>query len=94
MTYNDKQKIKGWISRYSICVNGKWVENGLIGWRTALAHARKYIKNLFDPDNEPKQIEIFNLYTSEIITLEEAENRVKKAQLAKAAPSIHGTITK
>ena len=67
--------IKKFIYRYAVIRDGEWVENNLIGWRTALARARKWSRNLFD---EPKQVEILNIWTGEIITLEQAEKRVAK----------------
>lgn len=72
--------IKTFIYRYSILVDGKFKENNLLGWRTALAHARRYITNLFE---KPKKIEILNIWTGEIINLEDAEKRA--AQTLKKA---------
>lgn len=74
-TIEDKQRLNNWIYRYSIHRNGKNVENDIIGWKTALAHARKYRKCLFDWDNQVIKVEILNLWTGEIITLDEAERR-------------------
>lgn len=68
-------KIKNWIYRYSILREGKWVENNIIGWRTALAHARKWQTDLF---NNVRKVEILNLWTGEIIDLKEAERRAAK----------------
>lgn len=59
---------------YNILVNGKHVETNLLGWRTALAHARTHTGDLFG-----KQIvEILNINTGEIITIEEAEIKAKR----------------
>lgn len=66
--------IKGYIYRYSILQDGKFVESKLIGWRTALAHARKWTTNLF---TDVQKVEILNLWTGEIIELEEAERRAQ-----------------
>lgn len=68
-------KIKKWIYRYNILQDGKTVEKNIIGWQTALAHARKWTTNLF---KEVKKVEILNLWTGEIISIEEAERRVKQ----------------
>lgn len=73
------ENIKQWISRYSILRNGKWVENKIIGWQTALAHARRWQTNLFD--DRPQKVEILNIWTGEIITIEEAEERAKKYEM-------------
>lgn len=67
-----RNKILQFIVRYSIFQNGKSVETNIKGWRTALAHARKYTQNLF---TEVKKVEILNLWTGEIIDLAEAERR-------------------
>lgn len=66
--------IKKFIYRYSIYRDGKSIENNIIGWKTALAHARKWQYDLFD---NPKKIEILNIWTGEIISIEEAEKRSK-----------------
>lgn len=63
------------INRYTIFRDGKAIENNLIGWRTALAHARKWSIDLF---YNVRKIEIMNVYTAEIISLEEAERRTKE----------------
>lgn len=73
-------KIYKYICRYSIIKNGKYIENGIVGWKTAIAHARKHVQDLFE--TKKPIIEILNLWTGEIVTLEEAERRTKKAQLA------------
>ena len=65
------------ISRYNILIDGKHTKNGLIGWRTALATARKYYNPIFEPN---KVIEILNVWTGEIITLAEAEKRAAKTR--------------
>lgn len=74
--YKYANGIKKWLYRYSILRQGKFVENNIIGWKTALAHAKKWKTNLFD--ERPQKVEILNIWTGEIITVEEAENRVKK----------------
>lgn len=66
------KRIKKFIYRYSILQDGRFVESKLVGWKTALAHARKYTTDLF---NEVKKVEILNIWTGEIITIEEAERR-------------------
>lgn len=58
-------------------VNGKHVECNLLGWRTALAHARKHSGNLF----ETNYIEILNIQTGEIVTLEQAERQAAAIKL-------------
>lgn len=63
------------IYRYNILQDGKHVKCNILGWRTALATARKCTTNLF---KEVKKVEILNLWTGEIISLEEAERRSKK----------------
>lgn len=62
------------IYKYNILVNGKHVEFNLLGWRTALAHARTHTGNLFGKTI----VEILNLTTGEIITYEEATKRVAR----------------
>ena len=68
-------RLKRWISRYMIYINGKCIESKIIGWRTALAHARNHYNPLFEPQ---KIIELVNVWTGEIITLQEAEKRAAK----------------
>lgn len=67
--YGQKQ-----IYRYTIYKESEKVEQNVLGWQTALAHARKYTKNLFD---QPRKVEILNQWTGEIISIEEAEKRAK-----------------
>lgn len=76
-------QIMTFISRYSIFINGKVTERKIKGWRNALTHARRYTADLF----ENNIIEILNVWTGEIISLEEAEKRAKKygARLIKTA---------
>lgn len=62
------------ISNYCVLINGKITERKIKGWQNALTHARRYTANLF----ENNTIEILNIWTGEIITLEEAERRAKK----------------
>lgn len=86
-------EVKKFIYRYNILVDGKHVETNIIGWRTALAHARKRCTDLF---TEVKQIEILNLWTGEIITLNEAEKRaidLKKSRLCVDHTQVSGTHT-
>lgn len=66
------------IHLYTIYRDGKAVQNKILGWRSALAQARKWSRNLF---NEPKKVEILNVWTGEIISLEEAE--IKAAEWLK-----------
>lgn len=64
---------------YNILVNGKHVETNLFGWKTAIAHARTHSGDLFG-----KQIvEILNINTGEIVTLEQAEKAVKRHYLCR-----------
>lgn len=63
------------LNRYTIFRDGKAIERNLIGWRTALAHARKWSIDLF---YNVRKIEIMNVYTAEIISLEEAEQRTRE----------------
>ena len=61
------------IYHYNILINGIHKEKKLLGWRTALAHARLHTGDLFG-----KQIvEILNTDTGEIVTLEQAEKAAK-----------------
>lgn len=80
MDEKDKNNIISRISRYSILQDGKFVERKVIGWKTALAHARNYTTNLF---NETKKVEILNIWTGEIIDLQEAEKRAAAYYAAK-----------
>lgn len=76
-------KILTFIVRYNILRDGKHVECNIKGWRTALAHARKWQQDLF---YNVRRIEIVNLWTGEIISLQEAEQRAAKyAQTLKGA---------
>lgn len=50
------------IYHYNILCNGKHVECNLLGWRTAHAHAKKYLTNLF----EKNYVEILCIDTGEI----------------------------
>lgn len=50
------------IPKYNILVNGKHIETEVLGYKTALAHARKYTGNLF----ERTKVEILTLATGEI----------------------------
>lgn len=82
-------KILKFIVRYNILRDGKHVECNIKGWRTALAHARKWQQDLF---YNVRRVEILNLWTGEIISLQEAEQRAKKyAQSLKGA--VIGTTT-
>lgn len=62
------------IYKYNIIVNGIHKETNLIGWRTALAHARNWRTNLF----EKNIVEILNTGTGEIVTLKQAEQFAAK----------------
>lgn len=70
-----KQIALKFISRYNVIINGKHTKCNLIGWKTALATARKYYNPIFEPE---KTIEILNLWTGEIVSLAEAEKRAAK----------------
>ena len=50
------------IPKYNILVNGRHIETNVIGWRTALAHARKHTGDLFGRN----KVEILTLATGEI----------------------------
>lgn len=65
-------RILSFIVRYNILRDGKSVETNIKGWRTALAHARKWQQDLF---YNVRKVEILNLWTGEIISLQEAERR-------------------
>lgn len=65
-------KFLKFISRYAIYRDGIAIEWNLPNWRTALAHARKWQYDLFD---NPRKIEIMNIWTGEIIDIKEAEKR-------------------
>ena len=71
------------IYRYNVLVDGKHVKCNIVGWRNAIYQARLRAPNLFD---KPKKVEILNIWTGEIISLEEAENRARMLRLKK--PSI------
>ncbi len=80
---NEKKRtydIKQYICRYTIYQENKVVERNIIGWKTALAHARKYTSDLF---NKIKKVEILNIWTGEIIGLEEAEKRAQDHTMAR-----------
>lgn len=85
--------VKLLIYRYNILVDGKHTETNLLGWRTALAHARKHQTDLF---TKVKKVEILNLSTGEIITLEQAEKEainLKKSRLCVDHTMESGTHT-
>ena len=50
------------LPKYNILVNGKHVETNVLGYRTALAHARSHTGNLF----ERTKVEILTIATGEI----------------------------
>lgn len=60
------------IPKYTIYRNNEKVETDVLGYRTALAHARKYTESLFI---QVKKVEILNQWTGEIVSLQEAEKR-------------------
>lgn len=76
----NRPDIKKFIYKYNILINGKHKELGILGWRTALAHARNWKPNLFET---PKRIEILNLWTGEIVSLEQAEFYAKQLAIKK-----------
>ena len=53
------------IYKYNILKNGKFIETNLLGWRTALAHARTHTGDLFGNN----KIEILCVETGEIQTI-------------------------
>lgn len=57
---------------YEIYRNSTKIEDTIFGWKTALAHARKWKTDLFC---NVHRIEIVNKFTGEVLTLEEAEKR-------------------
>lgn len=61
------------IYKYNVLVNGRHVETNLLGWQTALAHARKHTGNLFGK----MIVEILNTGTGEILNIEQAEQAAK-----------------
>lgn len=69
------------LNRYTIFRDGKAIENNIIGWQTALAHARKWSIDLF---YNVRKIEIMNIWTAEILSLEEAERRTTEYLKKKA----------
>lgn len=75
LTTKVKTDMLKFISRYAIYRDGKCIETNVIGWRTALAHARKWNYDLF---NNPRKVEILNIWTGEIIDIQEAEKRAAK----------------
>ena len=68
------------INRYNIYRDGKEIFSNIIGWQTALARARNWATDLF---NQPRKIEILNIWTGEILSLEEAEEKTKQYLLKK-----------
>lgn len=64
------------IYHYNIIVNGLHKETNLLGWRTALAHARNWRTNLF----ETNIVEILNTGTGEVVTLKQAEEFATKSR--------------
>ena len=64
------------IYHYNVLVSGKHVETQLLGWRTALAHARYYMQDLFNPH---VKVEILNTDTGEIVTVQDALKRAQSA---------------
>lgn len=68
-----KGKILNWLCRYSVFQDGKQVVGGIIGWQEAIKIAGKYTQNLF---NNVRKVEILNIWTGEIISLQEAEKKV------------------
>lgn len=83
ISWTDKQGIvKKFMSRYNILQDGKHVECNLKTWKDALTHAEKYTSSIF----REHIVEIVNVWTGEIITLEEAQRRAKEyAQKLKGA---------
>lgn len=88
---NLRPKVKPYLSingqkiyAYRIYQNSTIVEDYVMGWRSALAHARKYRTNLFE---YIQRVEILNIFTGEVLTLEEAELKAKlfKARKLKGA---------
>lgn len=69
-------RIDKFLSRYTVYINGKAIKWNIIGWRCALAHARKYAVDIFT--NSYNIVEILNIYTGEIVSLQEAERRAAK----------------
>lgn len=78
------------LNRYNILQDGKHVECNLLGWVTALAHARKYTSNIF---HETKKVEIVNIWTSEIVTLEEAEKRAAAYYAKRSKTAVNSGTT-
>lgn len=61
------------IYHYNIIDNGIHAECNLLGWRTALAHARERTSDLFEPN---KQVEILCIETGEITIIQKAQSAV------------------
>lgn len=71
ISYKTKyNKVLKFIVRYNILQDGKHVENNIKTWQQALAHAEKYKSNIFNKH----KVEILNLWTGEIVELEEAKS--------------------
>lgn len=70
------------IARYNLLRDGKHIECNILGWKTALAHARKWSTDLFD---QPRKVEILNVWTGEIIDLAQAEKRAAEYALKRRA---------
>lgn len=68
-------QIINFMSRYTIYADGKPIIRNLKGWRNALNHAERWETNLFTETK--RKIEILNIWTGEIVTLEEAKERAK-----------------
>lgn len=80
-----------YIPKYDIWRNSEIVESKLLGWQTALAHARKWRTNLFD--NKPQKVQIVNRWTGEIVTLEEAEKLAAKIASMRKADAVISSTT-
>lgn len=68
-----RNKVLKFIVRYNILQDGKHVECGLKTWQEALKKAAKYENNIF----KEHKVEILNLWTGEILNINEARERAK-----------------
>lgn len=63
------------IDAYRIYKNNIIVADYIFGWKQALKTAEKYAENLFEYGYI---VEILNLFTGEVVSIQEARNRANK----------------
>ena len=73
-------KFLPFVARYNVLRDGKHIKCNIIGWKNALSYARKWSTDLF---NQPRKVEILNVWTGEIIDLKEAERRAIQYEMRK-----------